>query len=105
MMRKIFLLLLAGVVLVCGVAAWAEKAAPGDLKPVAVLSLGTYDKWMANLAFVGKLSDNPDLPKGVEAIVKLATRSRGLAALDKTRPCGAIVFTNGAKWPAAASSP
>ena len=45
-------------------------------------------------ALVGKLSDNPDLPKGVELIVKLLTRSRGLAALDKRRPCGAVVFTD-----------
>ena len=77
---------------------WAAPATgPKTLKPVAVISLSGYDEVLGDIGFVGKLSDNPDLDKGLEALLKLLTKSRGLAGLDKSRPWGGVVQCDGSE--------
>lgn len=66
-------------------------------KPVAVVSFAGYDALMEDIALVGKLSDNPDLDRGLEAMLKLFTQNRGLAGLDKSRPWGLALHTTDGK--------
>ncbi len=73
----------------------ARNASAQELKPLAVISFSGYDAWYNDIEFVGKISGNPDLAKGGEAILKLFTRGKGLAGLDKTRPWGAVILTDG----------
>lgn len=95
-MKKILLPLLAAALLLGSLSLWAAPAQGAkELKPVAVLSLSGYDELLGDIEFVGKLSDNPDLAKGLEAMLKLFTKSQGLAGLDKARPWGAVVQTDG----------
>ncbi|MGD9723301.1 MAG: hypothetical protein AB7O59_18290 [Pirellulales bacterium] len=66
-------------------AAQENKAADGA-KPVAVLSIASYDRIMADVAMFGNLAGNPDLDKNLEGMLKLFTQGQGLAGLDQTRP-------------------
>ncbi len=97
MKRKLLVLLpllcVAAVLCAWGLAAPAD--APAKVKTVAVLSVAGYNELMADVGLIGELTDNPDLPKGLEALLNLFTRSRGLAGLDKSRPGGLIVQTDG----------
>jgi len=83
--------LLVGVLGFCP----AQAPAADQVKPVAVMSFSGYDQLFGDIEFVGKLSNNPDLAKGLEAMLKFATQSRGLEGLDKTKPWGAVVLPDG----------
>ena len=69
----------------------SPHAGPDRLKQVAVLSFSGYDEVIADIGFIGKLSDNPDLARGVEVILNLLTKNQGLKGLDKSRPWGAVI--------------
>ncbi len=71
------------------------ELAVADVRPVGVLSIASYDELKADVAFVGRLTNNPQLATGLEALLNLATKSRGLEGLDKTRPLGVVALTNG----------
>lgn len=95
-MTKTLLSLLAGGLLLGAMAAPAD--APKDFKPVAVVSISSYDELLGDVELLGKISDNPHLGKGLEAVLKLLTKNQGLAGLDKSRPLGAVVQTDGRKF-------
>ncbi|MBN1588337.1 MAG: hypothetical protein JW888_02370 [Pirellulales bacterium] len=65
---------------------------PGPAKPILVVSSVSYDQWYENVALIGGLSGSPDLARGLEAMLNLATGNRGLAGLDKSRPWAGIVI-------------
>ncbi len=69
-------------------------AAEADSKPVAVLSIASYDRIMADVAMFGELAGNPDLAKNLEGMLKLFTQGQGLAGLDQTRPWCVTVLTD-----------
>ncbi len=69
-------------------------AAENDTKPVAVLSIASYDRIMADVAMFGELAGNPDLAKNLEGMLKLFTQGQGLAGLDQTRPWCVTVLTD-----------
>lgn len=95
-MKKILLPLLAIALLLGTFSLWASPAeGPKTLEPVAVVSLSGYDEVKGDIEFVGKLSDNPHLANGLEALLKLFTKNRGLAGLDKARPWGAVIQSDG----------
>jgi len=66
-----------------------------DPQPVAVLSIASVDELKADVAFVGKLTGNPQLATGMEVILNLATGGRGLQGLDTARPLGVVAITDG----------
>ena len=65
------------------------------MKPILVVSLAGYQRIMDDLAFVGKLSDSPDLAKNLEGMITFFTQGQGLAGLDKTKPWGLAASTDG----------
>jgi len=95
--RKLFLLLpllcVAAVLGAWGLAAPAH--APAKVKTLAVVSVASYDELMGDVGLIGKLTDNPDLPEGLEALLNLFTKGRGLAGLEKSRPGGLVIQTDG----------
>ena len=98
-MRKTSFFVLAPVLLtVFWVACPARAGSPGGLKPVAVVSFSGYNEAKADLAFVGKISGHPELAKGLETLVQLATGGRGLDGLDKDRPWGVVVQLDADKF-------
>jgi hypothetical protein len=70
----------------------------GALKPVAVLSIASYDKIMADVAMFGNLAGNPDLDKNLEGMIKLFTQGQGLTGLDQKRPWCITLSTDGASF-------
>ncbi|MBN2023963.1 MAG: hypothetical protein JW809_14360 [Pirellulales bacterium] len=94
MMKRLVFPLMLVAVTAAPIAAAAEGTA-ATAPPVAVACWAGYDAWLADVELLGKVSDNPDLAKGIEAMLKLVTGSRGLAGLDKTRPVGAILLPDG----------
>jgi hypothetical protein len=79
----------------------AKQAAAEDAsesKPVAVLSIASYDRLMTDLAFIGNLTGNPDLDKNIEGMIQLFTQGQGLAGLDRARPLGVALTTDGLQF-------
>jgi hypothetical protein len=89
-MRKTTMFLSTGGLLLA-LAAQA-LAAP---KPVAVISFGGYDALKKDVAYAGRLGDNPDLAVGMEAMLKMFTGGKGLAGIDHAKPWGGVVYLEG----------
>jgi len=103
--KKIALWALAvGLLWNASLVAWAkdEQTPPAaeetKMKPVAVLAIASYDRIMSDIAFIGKLSNNPELDKNLEGMLKLFTQGQGVNGLDRTRPWGAAVTTDGMQF-------
>ncbi|MES1213469.1 MAG: hypothetical protein ABUL64_02690 [Singulisphaera sp.] len=92
-MKKTLLSSIAVALLLAGSA--SRAAAQGDMKPILVVSLAGYQRIMDDIAFVGKLSDSPDLAKNLEGMITFFTQGQGLAGLDKTKPWGLAASTDG----------
>lgn len=74
-------------------------------KPLIVLTFSGYDELIKDLEYLGQLSNKPDLAKTLEGVLGFFTQGQGLAGLDKTRPWGAIVATDGTSFPKAVFLP
>ncbi len=92
-MKKTLLSMMAVALLLAGSA--SRASAQGDMKPILVVSLAGYQRILDDLAFVGKLSDSPDLAKNLEGMITFFTQGQGLAGLDKTKPWGLAASTDG----------
>src|SRR5438067_401033 len=64
-------------------------------KPVAIISIASYQTLQNDLKFVGDLAGMPDLDKSADAIIAAATKFQGIKGLDKSKPMGAAVFLEG----------
>ena len=76
----------------------ARADSPKKMKPVIVVSLAGYDEMIGDIELIGKLSDRPQLANWTEGILKVFTNNQGLAGLDKKRPCGAVLQTDGKRF-------
>ena len=67
------------------VGAWSVSAKPvhADAKPLAVVSFSGYDQWKGDIAYVGRLSDNPDLAVGLEVLLKFMARRLAMNQNDR----------------------
>lgn len=88
-MRKTLLSTLALALLLGG----ASRLQADDLKPVAVVSLASYNTLSADLTFIGQVIDMPQLSKQLEAA---SAQAKGL---DKTKPIGVAVMLDAAGKP------
>lgn len=75
--------------------ATASVALAQSMKPVAVISLSGYDELMADVDYLGELADQPDASKALDFILKSVTQGQGLKGLDKKKPWGLVVLTDG----------
>ena len=97
-MKRILLAALAVASLLLPVSRLTAADAPAKMQPVVVLSIASYDELFHDLEFIGTVSDNPDLAKGLEGLIAMFTQWQGLAGLDKTKPLGAAVTTDGGNF-------
>lgn len=98
MVRKTLSMLLASAVLIGAgsLRAGAAPAADGS-KPVALVSLASYDELVKDVGALGKLVDRPELGTALDGLVAAVTQGKGLAGLDKSRPVGIILTWDGSK--------
>lgn len=76
----------------------ATAQAQDEMKPMLIFSFGGYQEMIDDLTVVGEVSDNPDLAKGIEGLLTLATQGQGLPGLDKKKPWGGVVATDGLQF-------
>jgi len=94
--RRTLLSVLAVALLLGGRSAYpAEETPAAGLKPLVIVSFAGYDELRADIEFVGKLGNSPQLAQGLEGMLKQETQGKGLAGLDTKRPWGAVVQTDG----------
>ena len=103
-MKRILLSMLAVAILSMG-GLGADLAPAQELQTVATMSISGYDELLADVDFIGKLGDNAELAQGLEGMLQMMTQGKGLAGLDKTKPIGAVVQTDGMGFPAYAFVP
>ncbi len=95
-MRKLNFPVFCAAVLAAVVSMTMARA--DDVKPVAVFSLSGYDNVMSDIALAGELSGQPHLGMVAEGLVVVATKGQGLEGLDKARPWGVLIGTDGAHF-------
>jgi hypothetical protein len=88
-------------------AATAAKDDAADTKPVIVAAFSGYGELKRDIEYLGSLSGNPDMAKGLEGLLMIYTQNQGLAGLDQARPWGASVSitADGSQFPALAFLP
>jgi hypothetical protein len=89
--RKTFLSTLALALLLFG----GARLSAQELKPVAVLSVASYDTLKADLKFAGELADTPGLDAMADGMLQMVSRGTLTKKLDSTKPFGAVVFLDG----------
>jgi len=67
----------------------------GEMKTLAVVSIGSYQKLLGNVSFLGSLVGMAQADKIVEAQVLQIIQDKGLATLDKTKPWGIVLQSDG----------
>jgi hypothetical protein len=77
----------------------AQDQPQQNLKPVVTIAFSGYDKLHSDVALIAKISDNPNLIQGFESLIDQATGGKGLAGLDKARPWGFVLQTDGQTFP------
>jgi hypothetical protein len=103
-MRKTLLSTLAVAVLLGASSVCPAQESPSvGLKPVLTISSSGYDALFEDIGFIGKLGGEPEMAKGLETVLKMITEgpmSAGppLPGLDKTKPWGAVVRTDGQEF-------
>jgi len=73
----------------------AVAQSDGEPKPMAIVTLAGYDALIEDINFVGAFGGQEELAQSVEQMIMLFTQNKGLAGLDKTKPLGLIVQSNG----------
>lgn len=74
------------------------KEEDAAVKPVAVLTIASYERLMTDIGFIGNLAGSPDLDKNLEGMIQLFTQGQGFAGLDKKRPLGIALTTDGTQF-------
>lgn len=72
-----------------------EAAPTGQLKTLAVLAGARYEKLITDIAFLGNFAGKPEAGQMAEGGLSFFTQGKGANALDKTKPWGLIVQTDG----------
>lgn len=105
--KKILLSYLAVALIAFGAMPAKAKDDGADNKPVFVAAFSGYAELKRDLEYIGGLSGNPDMAKGLEGLLSLFTQGQGLAGLDQSRPWGAAVSitSDGSQFPAMAFLP
>ena len=98
MRQSIRSLLIVALLLGAWRAAAAQETA-ATMKPVVVVSVAGYDAVRGHLDAIGKLSGKPQMVGGFENMLAMMTNGKALAGVDKTKPWGLLVQTDGKTFP------
>ncbi len=91
-MKKLLFSLFALVAFLAGQAPVSAQ----EMKPVVVVSLAGYDELMSDVDFLGQISGIPMLnAQMAEGILQQTTQGQGLKGLDKKKPWGGVLLSDG----------
>jgi hypothetical protein len=68
------------------------------MKTVAVVALTNYNDLINDITFIGELVGQPAIAQLVEGVIAQQTGGQGLVGVDKTKPWGLILQTDGAQF-------
>jgi len=78
----------------------AQEDTGAALQPVAAVSFSGYTEVLKDVEYIGKLAGNPQLAMLAEGMLSQMTEDpQGLEGLDKDRPWGFVVQTDGQQFP------
>lgn len=97
-LQKLTLLSLACSVGLTPLLAQAQDTEEAGLKTVAVASLSGYDRLMTDIDFLGELGGRPASAQMLEGMLAFFTQGRGVQGLDKSRPIGLVLQTDGMQF-------
>jgi hypothetical protein len=91
--KKLLFPIFALVAMLCTAAQSPAQTA----KPVVIVSLAGYDELMSDVDFIGQITGMEQMLSAsmVEANINQVTNNQGLKGLDKKKPWGAAVLTDG----------
>ncbi len=75
--------------------AWLPAAPAAEMQPIAVLSFSGYERFMADVAALGETAKVPGLPASLAGFLRRRTGVESLEGLDRGRPLGMVVATDG----------
>jgi hypothetical protein len=78
-----------------GSTASAQEAPSGEMKPVAIIAATNYDEILADVDYLGQFGGQVKAGQQLNNMLMLFTQNKGLEGLDKSKPWGAIVQTDG----------
>ena len=61
---------------------------PDAAKPVAVISLASYEEVLGDVNWIGKLAERPDLGRALEGLLAVVTQGKGLTGLGQVAALG-----------------
>lgn len=76
----------------------ATKDAPAQLKTLAVVAGARYEKLLGDVTFLGPYLGQPAAGPMAEMVLAQYTMGKAATALDKTKPWGVIVQTDGSQF-------
>ena len=83
----------------------AQDAASSEMKNLLIVSLSGYDNLLADVGFLGQFVGQPALAEQLTKTLELYTQGQGLPGLDKSRPWGMVVQTDGTQFQPLAFAP
>jgi hypothetical protein len=90
--KKLLFPLLALVALLCG----QSQLSAQTMQPVVVVSLAGYDELLSDVDFLGQVTGLPMLnAQMAEASLQQITQGQGLKGLDKKKPWGGVLLSDG----------
>jgi hypothetical protein len=75
--------------------AWPSVASAAEMQPIAVLSFSGFDRFVADVAVLGETAKNKNLPSSLGGLLRRRTGIESLEGLDRSRPLGIVVATDG----------
>ncbi len=78
-------------------AARAQVSPSDTSQPVVVVAFSGYDEVIGDIGYVGKLAGNPGLARMAEMSLQMAAGGKEITGLDKSKPWGFFVRTDGTK--------
>jgi hypothetical protein len=82
-----------------------HQTAPGEIKTLAVVAANSYERLMRDVAFIGSLANMAQADQIVQATLLQFIQEKGLAAINKAKPWGIVLQTDGVNFPVLAAIP
>jgi hypothetical protein len=76
----------------------AAQGAAGEMKTLAVIAGARYEKLIDDIGFLGSLAGQPQAGQLAEAMIDQYTMGKAATAIDKKKPWGVIVQTDGSNF-------
>ncbi len=94
-MKKVLLMAMAAVLLLGRTSPSPAQQQGSQQQPIATVAFRGYDELKSDIEFIGQAGGNPQLAAMVDAAVAQQLGPQAMATLDKARPWGLVVQTDG----------